>query len=95
MVKVKNFIIRNLRRFKFFNRYENEEMSKEFKAVIKGIKERNSQILFENYYKPKAVTAILREDNYLASEDLINDRAFAMFMQDIAQGALNEFYRFT
>ena len=89
--KLKN-LFRNI---PFLNDMENERLSEEFENRIISIKERNSQALFEAYYMPKAISEILREQNYLATEKTARDRATAMLLLDISNGTLDEFYRFT
>lgn len=77
-----------------FNYYENEKLSHEFDVAVRTIKERNSKIVFNAYYMPKAIAAILREDNYLSTEHQARSRATAMMLDDLAKGVLTEFYRF-
>ena len=88
--QIKNY----LRKFKFFNGIENKVLSKKLRNEIQYIKEENSQKVFELYYMPKAVAAVLHEQNYLALDDYVVDRARAMLLYDKAQGVLDEFYRF-
>ena len=80
--------------FDSFNKYENEELSMDFYRTVKAIKEKNSKIVFETYYMPKAIAATLREDNYLATEQQLKSRATAMMLNDLAQGVLTDFYKF-
>lgn len=77
-----------------FNELENHKVSEDFNVRLREIKEQNSQIVFDAYYVPKATVAILREENYLATEETIKNRATAMLLTDVANGTLNEFYRF-
>jgi len=77
-----------------FNQYENEELSIDFDNAVRAIKEKNSKIVFDAYYMPKAISAILREQNYLTTEHQARSRATAMMLDDLAKGVLNEFYRF-
>lgn len=83
-----------MRKNKDFNRYENVQISIEYYKLLKSIKDRNFKIVFDTYYYPQALSQILREDNYLATEDAIRDRAAAMLLQDKAKGILDNFYRF-
>jgi hypothetical protein len=80
--------------FESFNSYENEKLTLDFCDRVQAIKERNSKIIFDAYYMPKAISAILREDNYLTTEHQAHSRATAMMMNDLANGILTEFYRF-
>lgn len=83
-----------MRKNKDFNRYENVQISIEYYKLLKSIKDRNFKIVFDTYYYPQALSQILREYNYLATEDAIRDRAAAMLLQDKAKGILDNFYRF-
>lgn len=91
---VMEFVKRVARKFPALNQYENEELSINFDEVVKAIKEKNSKIVFDAYYMPKAIAAILREDNYLTTEHQARSRATAMMLDDLAKGVLTEFYRF-
>ncbi len=88
--KVLNF----LRKFPLLNSFENEQLTEEFESKVYAIKETNSQIVFETYYLPKAIMAILKEDNYLTTPKQAEPRATAMMLADYANGVLDEFYRF-
>lgn len=87
---IKNF----LRNFKFFNKIENNFIADELEEKIFEIKKKNSEIVFNAYYIPKAISAILKEDGYLTTERGAIQRATAMMNADIANGVLTEFYRF-
>ena len=91
---IKRRIREFLRFIPLFNNTENELLSDDFSQTIKAIKERNSQIVFEAYYLPKAISAILKEDGYLTTPQGATPRATAMMLSDMAEGILNEFYRF-
>ena len=78
----------------YFNQYENENLSENFKETVIAIKEKNSKRVFETYYIPKAITEILRESNLLATDSEVQQRATAMMFSDMANGILTEFYRF-
>ena len=80
--------------FPDFNQVENKRLSIEFKNTVKAIKENNSKIILDAYYMPKAISAILREQNYLITEEQARSRATAMMLNDLAKGVLTEFYRF-
>lgn len=87
--------LKNLcRKSRLLNRLENGHLTEEFDDVVQDIKERNSQMVFDFYYMPKAVAAVLKEENYLAVDDYVTDRARAMLLYDKSQGVLDEFYRF-
>lgn len=85
---------RLLRLTSFYNEYENQILAEEFYDELKLIKEENSKIVFNNYYLPKAISAILKEDGYLISEQQAYPRAIAMMLSDMANGILSEFYKF-
>ena len=87
-------IKRILRVIPYFSQYENELLSDNFRQTVHGIKERNSQIVFEAYYLPKAISAILKEDGYLTTPQGATPRATAMMLSDMAEGILTEFYKF-
>lgn len=92
---VTEFVKRIARRYlPYFSQYENEKLSQNFDNTVRAIKERNSKIVFDAYYMPKAIAAILREDNYLITEHQARSRATAMMLDDLAKGVLTEFYRF-
>ena len=87
-------MLKFLRKINFLNKIENGHLTEEFDDIVQDIKERNSQTVFDFYYMPKAVAAVLKEENYLAVDDYVIDRARAMLLYDKAQGVLDEFYRF-
>ena len=78
-----------------FNEFENNCLLDDFIARVVEIKEHNSQLVFNRYYLPKAIVAILREEGYLITEQQAYPRATAMMLNDLANGTLTEFYRFT
>ncbi len=88
--KVLNF----LRKFSLLNSFENKQLTEEYESRILAIKEKNSQIVFKTYYLPKAISAILREENYLTTPRQAEPRATAMMLSDLANGVIDEFYRF-
>ncbi len=88
--KVLNF----LRKFSLLNSFENKQLTEEYKSNVNAIKEKNSQAIFESYYLPRAISAILREDNYLTTPSQAEPRATAMMLADYDNGVLDEFYRF-
>lgn len=55
------FIKRFARKLPSFNETENEILSEEFSEAILAIKEQNSQHVYNAYYLPKAISAILKE----------------------------------
>lgn len=83
------------RKLPCFNETENEILSEEFSEAVIAIKEQNSQHVYNAYYLPKAISAILKEQNYLTTESGAEHRAKAMLLADMANGVLDEFYRFT
>ena len=93
--RIKNFFRKILRKFDAYNEYENAILTSEYAERISELKAQNSKIVFDAYYLPKAVTAILREDNYLITLDGAKERAVSMMLKDKADGILDEFYRFT
>lgn len=82
-----------LRRSKTLNQIENEQLTEEFNSRVIEIKRYNSQVMYKTYYIPKAINAILKEENYLTSERGAMPRATAMMMSDMANGVIDEFYR--
>lgn len=80
--------------FAEYNLFENDNMTEDFKKALIKIKEKNSQIVFESYYIPRAMSAILKEDGYLTTFQGAVPRAQAMMFSDLANGILDEFYRF-
>lgn len=92
--KISRFLKQKLRKLTCFNTQENIELSYEFQDVVIAIKEHNSKIVWDSYYMPKAINAILKEEGYLTSEKGATPRAKAMLLADLANGTLDEFYRF-
>lgn len=72
---------------------EDANLQDDFETRIIAIKEYNSQVMYNTYYLPKAINAILKEENYLTSERGAMPRATAMMMSDLANGVIDEFYR--
>ena len=83
-----------LRKIPLFNEIENEQLTDDFNNRILEIKEENSKIVWDAYYVPKAINAILKEDGYLTTEKGAWQRAKAMLLYDLSCGVLDEFYRF-
>lgn len=83
-----------LRKFSFINSFENEQLTEEFESKVYAIKEKNSQAIFESYYLPKAISEILRKNNYLTTPSQAEPRAVEMMLDDYENGVLDEFYRF-
>lgn len=83
-----------LRQIPLFNETENDSLSIEFEERIAVLKDRNAQAVFDAYYLPKAINAILKEDGYLTTPKSAAPRANAMLNHDLANGVLDEFYRF-
>lgn len=71
-------------------------LEKEFCAEIRKRKEKNSQIVWSHYYVPLAVREILEEKGNISEAD--NKRveliANSLLFRDMADGKLNEFYKF-
>lgn len=82
------------RKNKLLNTLENDSLTNEFYKTVKSIKEKNSQALFNKYYLPRAVKEILSRDKYLTTNKQAFHLAVAMLNKDIADGKLNEFYKF-
>lgn len=83
------------RKMPCINETENEILSEEFSEAVIAIKEQNLQHVYNAYYLPKAISAILKEQNYLTTASDAEHRAKAMLLADMANGVLDEFYRFT
>ena len=92
--------MKNLRKFKtglknlmrsveLFNQTENEHLTEEFCQRVHQIKERNSEIVFNAYYLPKTMTAILREENYLTTHAGAKDRAVSMLIHSLRTSAFS------
>ncbi|MCD7740163.1 MAG: hypothetical protein LUH11_02315, partial [Candidatus Gastranaerophilales bacterium] len=50
--------------------------------------------VFTAYYMPQAISAILKEEGYICTGKSAESRATAMMLNDLAQGVLDEFYKF-
>ena len=83
------------RRNSQLNQIENGFITDDFVAALRKVRETNSKIVWEAYYLPKAISAILKEENYLVGPEQAAPRAKAMLLADIANGILDDFYRFT
>lgn len=83
-----------IRKIKLFNDYENEQLTEEFKDRVQAIKERNSKAVWDCYYIPKAMVKVLKEDNYFGISPKVENYATAEMFKDMAEGKLDEFYRF-
>lgn len=73
--------------------FEDDNLQDDFNSRVIAIKEYNSQVMYKTHYIPKAINAILKEENYLVSERGAMPRATAMMMSDMANGVIDEFYR--
>lgn len=92
--KAMQFFLRFARKIEIFNNTENEALTEEFNEVLLAIKEQNSKAVWDAYYMPKAINAILKEEGYLTTEKGATQRAKAMLLADLANGVLDELYRF-
>lgn len=92
---LKNFLKNFLREHCcIYNKLENQELTEDFISSLKAIKEYNSKNVWDLYYLPKAISAILKEEGYLTTMQQAVPRAKAMLLADLANGVLDEFYRF-
>lgn len=82
-----------LRKNKTINQIENELLTDDFNAKVFEIKEYNSKVMFDTYYIPKAIELILKEENYLTTEQGAIPRAKALLEEDMKNGVIDEFYR--
>ena len=85
---------RFLRKIKYFNHIENKSLTLDFRQKVHSIKEKNSQIIWEHYYIPKAMLQVFKEDNYMGINKKVENIASANMFKDMANGKLDEFYRF-
>lgn len=83
-----------LRKIKYFNHIENKSLTLDFRQKVHSIKEKNSQIIWEHYYIPKAMLQVFKEDNYMGINKKVENIASANMFKDMANGKLDEFYRF-
>lgn len=79
---------------KSFNEMENKVLTAEFLRSLLFFKERNSKAIWNAYYIPKAISAILKEEGYLTTYNGAVPRAKAMLLSDLANGVIDELYRF-
>ncbi len=92
---LKNFLKNFLREHCcIYNKLENQELTEDFMSSLKDIKEYNSKQIWDLYYLPKAISTILKEEGYLTTIEQAAPRAKAMLLSDLANGVLDEFYRF-
>ncbi len=73
-----------------FNKQENELLTKEFRKKFFEIREQNSQDLYTFYYLPNAVRSLVKTKRLLTNEN-IKAAATLLFLQDVAEGKINEF----
>ena len=73
---------------------ENQKFTIAYLKKYKEIREYNAKVLFDTFYTKKARQIILKESGYLATENLVAQRAAALMTLDVANGVLDEFYRF-
>lgn len=92
--KIERFVKSLKRKVKIFNEMENVDLTNELKRKIHKIKETNSQIVFNAYYMPLAIKEILRTDGILTNGPQAVTLATSMMLKDLADGVLNEFYKF-
>lgn len=71
-------------------------LEKEFTRTVQKIKEKNSKTIWDAYYVPKAVSEILEKNQTVSALDdkKIILLAQSMMFRDLAEGKLNEFYKF-
>jgi len=93
-MKFINQIKQLLRRTGLVSKYENELLTINFQETVRRIKEKNSRIVFNAYYMPRAASAILKEQGYLATDNTVFQRASTMMFMDLSNGTLTEFYKF-
>lgn len=92
---LKNFLKNFLREHcSIYNKLENQELTEDFMSSLNDIKEYNSKQVWDLYYLPKAISTILKEEGYLTTMQQAVPRAKAMLLADLANGVLDEFYRF-
>lgn len=94
MEKLKIIIKCLFRRNSLCNEFENEILTEEFAKIVREKREKNSQELFNEYYLPMARKEILKTQNYLTTDNQAFHLAVSMLTKDIADGVLDEFYRF-
>lgn len=77
-----------------FNEFENQSLTVEFEERLQEIKERNSEIILNVYYIPLTISKTLEEKGYLPTIENALPQAKAMFYTDVANGVLDDFYKF-
>lgn len=79
-----------------FGGSQNQSLESEFTRTVRKLKEKNSKLVWDSYYIPKAVSEILKKENKLTINDdkRIVLLAQSMMFRDLADGTLNEFYKF-
>ena len=85
---------RVFRKNSHFNKMENETLTVDYVDALRKVRETNSKIVWDMYYIPKAISAILKEENYLVTAEQAAPRAKAMLLADLANGVIDDFYRF-
>jgi hypothetical protein len=75
---------------------ESQSLESEFTRTVRKIKEKNSKDIWDAYYIPKAVTEILEKHKSISHLDnnKITLLAQSLMFRDLADGKLNEFYKF-
>lgn len=75
---------------------QNQSLESEFTRTVRKLKEKNSKLVWDSYYIPKAVSEILAKENKLTVNDdkRIVLLAQSLMFRDLAEGKLNEFYKF-
>lgn len=92
---LKNILNDELRNIQAYNKRENQHLTSEFKKKVVTIKEKNSQIVFENYYLPKAMVEISQKEGFFGINQKTITLASSMMFKDLSDGTLDEFYKFT
>lgn len=92
--KVVRFVKHIARYITGINRAENRTLTAELFRCTRLLKERNSEIVFNNYYMPIAIKEILKKDGYLTNGPVAVALASSYMLKDLANGVLDEFYRF-
>ena len=90
----KRFCKSLLRKNADYNKLENQKFTIAYLKKYKEIREYNAKVLFDTFYTKKARQIILKESGYLSTENLVAQRAAALMTLDVANGVLDEFYRF-
>lgn len=91
-------LIKTLRTTNSFveNAYKQLPLEKEFRLRVRAIKEVNSEHIWSSYYIPIATTEILKQQGCITAKDTFKLECLAnsLMFKDMADGKLNEFYRF-